>query len=95
MSDQGLGHAFSVWLVNFIADNPNAVGWAIMVLLAFGLVSFLASMVCNGIKYRYPVFAEMPPRARWWLGIMMPLALNWWAVSRRFGVQQPAGGQAQ
>lgn len=86
---EGVGHAISVWAVNFIANNPDVVGWIILGLTAFGTISFLASMACSGIKYRYPTYAEMPPRARWWLGILMPLALNWWTLSKKVGVSQP------
>jgi hypothetical protein len=84
---EGIGHALSVWAVNTIANNPNLIGWLIIVGVSLGVVFFLASMACSGIRYRYPSYAEMPSRARWWLGILMPLALNWQFIGKKIGMQ--------
>jgi hypothetical protein len=89
MDKEGIGHAISVWAVNFIADNPTLIGWLILAAVVLCTIFFVASMTCSGIKYRHPVYAEMPPKARFWLGFLMPLALNWWTLSKRVGIQQP------
>jgi len=74
------------WAVaQFAFDHP----WIAGVIAALVGVSFLASLVVSGIKFKYPVYNEMPPGVRFWLGFLMPLALNFWTLSKKVGIQQP------
>jgi hypothetical protein len=80
-------HAESLgWKVaQFGFDHPTLTG------CFFGLfaVFLVSSMVCSAIKFRWPVFAEMPPNVRLLLGFLMPLALNWWTLSKKVGGGEP------
>ena len=80
---EGVGHSISVWVVNFIANNPNLFGYA---LLVFGG----AVLTVNAIKWTWPIYATMPKPARFALGMLNPLALNFWHITGKFGVQEPA-----
>jgi hypothetical protein len=78
---ENLGYA----VAQFCIDHPK-IGGAALFLAALSLVS---SMICSGIRFRYPVLAEMPPHARHVLGFLMPLAVNWWRLERVIGVHDP------
>lgn len=73
-------------IAQFGFDHPTLTGCV----FGFIFVSLGASMICSAIKFRYPRFSEMPPRTRWWLGLLMPLALNWWTLSKKVGGGEPA-----
>lgn len=76
-----VGWAFA----QFFFDHPRIAG-AIGIFL---LASFAASCICSGIKTRWKNFDEIPNRWKWALGVLMPLAMNWWTLSRKVGGQAP------
>lgn len=77
-----VGHGISEWAVNFIATHPSLIGWALVVFV-------VATFTCNAIKWAWPVYHEMPRAARFVLGFCMPLALNFWSLSKKVGIQEP------
>lgn len=75
------GEKVAEWAVNLIASHPSAIGWW---LFAF----FIATLINFGIKTAW-TYTEMPRWARFVLGVTMPVALNFYWLGKRFGIQQP------
>lgn len=74
------------WTVaQFAFDHPIIAG----AIFSFAALSFVSSMVVSGIRYRYPVYAEMPSGTKFLLGFLMPLALNFWTLGKKVGIPEP------
>lgn len=78
------GNKIAEWAVTLICDHPVLIGWFIAVFV-------LATLIVNGIKWTWPLYAEMPRGARFFLGLFMPLALNFYHLTSKLGVQEPQG----
>ena len=78
------GSKVSEWLVTLICEHPTLIGWVIAVFIT-------ATLVVNAIKWTWPIYAEMPKAARFVNGLFMPLALNFWHLSSKIGIQEPQG----
>lgn len=75
------GYKVATWLVNLICQHPAVVGWFIVVFV-------VATLVNTGIKGTW-TYAEMPRWARFVLAFTMPLALNFWFLGKKVGLQEP------
>lgn len=75
------GEKIANWAVTTICNHPAFVGW-------FLLVFTLATLVNTGIKIAW-TYSEMPRWAKFVLGFTMPLALNFYWLGKKIGLQQP------
>ena len=69
------------FLVNAIANHPTGI------VVFLGVFAF-ATCANFGIKTAW-TYAEMPRMARFVLGFTMPLALNFYQLGKKVGIQQP------
>lgn len=75
------GEKIAVWAVNVICSHPAFVGWFIAAFAFATLVNF-------GIKTTW-AYADMPRWARFILGFTMPMALNFYWLGKKVGIQEP------
>lgn len=68
-------------LVNLICEHPY-------IIVGLVIVFTLATVVNFGLKMTWN-YAEMPRWARFILGVTMPLALNFYHLVAKVGIQEP------
>lgn len=69
-------------IVNLFGAHP-------LVTLAIATIFPLASLIVNGLRVAYPDRTSRPRSVAFWLGILDPLALNFWSIAHRFGIRGP------
>jgi hypothetical protein len=76
------GEKIATFAVTEICNHPSLFGWLLVIFV-------VATLAVNAIKWTWPVYAEMPRPARFVLGLFMPLALNFYHLTAKLGVQEP------
>jgi hypothetical protein len=81
LSITDIGQKIAEWAVSMICDHPGIIGWGL------GIFA-VATLINTGIKGTWE-YTEMPKWARFTLAFTMPLALNFWFIGKKIGIQEP------
>jgi hypothetical protein len=81
-----IGEKISEWAVTAICNHPEVIGWFLGVFL-------VATLINTGLKGTW-TYSEMPKWARFVLYFTMPMALNFYHLAGKAGIQQPSAPDA-